>query len=57
MKLHWISIAFILAAGACIVLFGLGLVGAVFVALAVVCEWASWVFAWRGARRRRAQLS
>jgi hypothetical protein len=25
--------------------------------VAVVFECASWVFAWRGARRRRAQLS
>lgn len=57
MKSHWISIGLILAAGACIMLFGLGLVGAVFIGLAMVFECAGWVFAWRDARRRRVQLS
>lgn len=53
MNYHLITIGLMLAAGACIVLFGLGIVGAVFVGLAVVLEWSCWIRAWRGVRRRR----
>jgi hypothetical protein len=53
MNYHLITIGLMLCAGACIVLFGLGFVGAVFVGLAVILECACWVHAWRGLRRRQ----
>lgn len=56
MNYHLITIGLMLSAGACIVLFGLGIVGAVFVALAVVLEGACWIHAWRGVGRRQGQV-
>jgi hypothetical protein len=56
MNYHLITIGLMLGAGACIVLFGLGIVGAVFVALAVVLECACWIHALRGVRRRRDEF-
>lgn len=54
MNYHLVTIALILLAGACVVLFGLGQVGAIFLAFAVILEAACWVVAWRGVRRTHA---
>jgi hypothetical protein len=56
MRYHLITIGLMVGAGACIVLFGLGIVGAVFVALAVVLEGACWIHGWHGLRRRQGQV-
>jgi hypothetical protein len=51
MNYHLVTVGLVLAAGACVVLFGLGLVGAIFLVFAVLLEGACWVRAWRHARR------
>jgi len=55
MNYHLITIGLMLGAGACIVLFGLGIIGAVFVGLAIVLEVACCIHARGGVRQRRGQ--
>lgn len=52
MNYHLVTITLMLLAGACIVLFGLGQVGAIFLVFAVILEGTCWVRALRGTRRR-----
>lgn len=50
MNYHFITVGLMVAAAACVVLFGLGRVGAIFLVFAVCLEAACWVRAWRYAR-------